>query len=258
MLVVRSVVGLATVQDLGRPGFVSHAVPRGGALVPALARRANAAAGNADEAACVEVFGKLALVAEAACVVATEEGARELHAGDALVVDPDPRARVRYVALGGGVDAPVVLGSRSTLVVAGIGRPLRAGDRVVAAGARGPAREPPRFEREGPIALVPGPDDPDAAALLAPTWRLAPASDRTGTRLDGPPLAFARDLRKSSPMVPGAVQVPSGGAPIVIGPDGPTTGGYPIVAVVVRADLDRFHALPVGASVAFEVRAHPR
>ena len=55
----------------------------------------------------------------------------------------------------------------------------------------------------------------------------------------------------SSPTVVGAIQLPHGGAPIVIGPDGPVTGGYPIVAVVASADLDAFHALPLGAEVIF-------
>lgn len=260
MLVVKQATGLATVQDLGRAGLAAQGVPRGGALVGALARRANAAAGNADDAACIEVFGRLALVAEERVVVATEAGApRELGAGEAFVVDGDPRLRARYVAIAGGVAAPVVLGSRSTLAVCGIGRALRAGDRIERAGSPRTPRDAPPFDRAGAIGVLAGPDDPELAERLAASpWRITAASDRTGTRLEGATLARAGDLRASSPMVPGAIQLPSGGAPIVIGPDGPTTGGYPIVAVVLRADLDRFHALPMGASVAFEVRAHPR
>jgi allophanate hydrolase subunit 2 len=252
MLTVRSLAGVATVQDLGRAGLLSHGVPRGGALVRALAARANAAAGNAEDAACVEVFGRLVVVAEQDVLVATERGARSLGAGEGLVIDPDPRVRARYLAIAGGVDAPRVLGSRSTLAVCGIGRPLRAGDRILSAGEPGTVATPKAFA-EGPIAIVPGPDGPAAArALASAKWRIGAASDRTGTRLEGPRIDRPPSGRlPSSPMVCGAIELPAAGAPIVIGPDGPTTGGYPIVAVIAGADLDRFHALPVGASVAF-------
>lgn len=61
-----------------------------------------------------------------------------------------------------------------------------------------------------------------------------------------------RDEVASSPTAIGAIQLPGGGAPIVVGPDGPTTGGYPIVAVIARADLDAFHEIALGAPVMFE------
>jgi allophanate hydrolase subunit 2 len=256
MLLVRKVVGLATVQDLGRAGLASHGVPRGGALVRTFLRRANAALGNDDGAACVEVFGRLSVVAESAVAVATERGdARQLRAGEELVVKPRADARARYLAIAGGVDAPVVLGSRSTLAACGIGGPLRPGDRIAPAAACGAARPPPPLAPSGPIAIIAGPDDLAVAPLLASSpWRVGAASSRAGTRLEGRSLAGrGSGVLPSSPMVPGAIQLPSGGTPIVIGPDGPTTGGYPIVAVIASADLDRFHALPVGADVAFEV-----
>jgi len=262
MLVVRKLAGLASIQDRGRVGLASHGVPRGGALVRALASRANAAVGNGDDAACVEILGRLVLAAERDVVVATErDDARTLRAGDELVVEPDPRSRARYVAIAGGVDAPLVLGSRAPLALCGIDHALRVGDRIAAL-APAPAVPAPRAaspfdaKPDVPIAIVAGPDDPHLArALASAPWRIATASDRTGTRLEGRAMdeAGGTGRRPSSPMVPGAIQLPSGGAPIVIGPDGPTTGGYPIVAVVADADLDRFCALPLGAPVSFVV-----
>jgi len=255
MIVVRKIAGLATIQDEGRAGFASQGVPRGGALVRSLARRANAAVGNAAAAACVEVFGRLLCVAERDVLVATDRGdARRLRAGEELAIDPDPGLRVRYLAIAGGVQAPLRLGGRSTLLVAGLGRALRAGDAIESAGAADAPRARESEESRGPIRLVAGPDHPDVANLIAGRpWRIGAASDRTGTRLEGDPIANAPAPTRSSPMICGALQLPPAGTPIVIGPDGPTTGGYPIVAVLARADRDRFHALPIGAAVRFEV-----
>ncbi len=264
MIVVEKTAGLATVQDLGRVGYASQGMPRGGALCPDLLRRANRALGNEEGAACVEVFGRLVIAAEGAVTIATERGeVTTLAAGEEYVVEPDATLRVRYLAIGGGVDAPVVLGSRSPLsgfksalskgsvlsgvgvgagAEAGVGVGVGAGVGVgVGAG----------------IGVVVGPDDSSAFdAFVGTTWRIGVASDRVGTRLAGPALARASaDVLPSSPTVIGAIQLPAGGSPIVIGPDGPTTGGYPIIAVIARAHLDAFHALPLGASVSFRTQA---
>ncbi|HEY1960228.1 MAG TPA: biotin-dependent carboxyltransferase family protein [Polyangiaceae bacterium] len=253
-LVVRKVAGLATIQDDGRVGFAAQGVPRGGALVRSLAHRANRAVGNADGAACVEIFGKLVVAAEHDVVIATERGdARTLRAGEEIAIDSDGSLRVRYLAIAGGVEAPSYFGSRSTLVVAGIGRALRTGDRIAPSVAPGAPRTLEPFVTSGSIRFIPGPDALGLApSLAAHVWRIGSASDRTGTRLEGHPLD-APPVTASSPMVCGAIQLPPSGAPIVIGPDGPTTGGYPIVGVLARADRDRFHALPIGAAVRFQV-----
>ena len=254
MIVVRKVLGLATVQDAGRAGLASHGVPRGGFLVPSLARAANTAAGNDADAACIEIFGRFACVADADVFLADERGARyELRAGSELVIEPDAALRVRYLALAGGVDAPVFLASRSTFPACGLGREIRRGDRLAssmravrARGAIAPMKTP-----GDPIRVVLGPD-PGGEAFVGNAFRISTMSDRTGTRLETTArLPSSSGALPSSPTVVGAIQLPLGGAPIVIGPDGPVTGGYPIVAVIARADLDRFHALPLGASVTF-------
>jgi allophanate hydrolase subunit 2 len=264
MIVVRKILGLATVQDAGRIGLASQGVPRSGFLVPTLAHAANAAAGNDPDAACVEIFGRFACVAETNVVVIGDERGkrRELRAGEELVVDPDPHLRVRYLAIAGGVDAPIFLGSRSTLAACDLGREIRRGDRLESARAPIHDRKAPPPIESGPIRIVLGPD-PGGEPLLSDAFRISTTSDRTGTRLDPQrPVATSSSSSgslPSSPTVIGAIQLPQGGAPIVIGVDGPVTGGYPIIGAIARHDLDAFHALPLGAAVTFVVvREGPR
>ncbi len=268
MIVVARAFGLVTVQDLGRTGHMHEAVPPGGALVPALLVAANRRAGNADDAPAIEVLGRAVLRAETDLVVATDrEPARALAAGDELEVASEPY-RATYVAPRGGVDVPVVLGGRGALVCAQLGPILRAGDRVKigevnrrdAEGTKLPdfvASAPLRLDL--PISIVPGPDrdafEPAALeALVAAPYRVLPASDRTGTRLAGPALARrAGFVETSRPMVRGALEVPADGQPIVLGPEHPTTGGYPLVAVIASTDLDRFFAIRLGGTVRFAI-----
>ncbi len=260
MIRVASVAGVVTVQDLGRPGFMHLGVPPGGALVKGALTRANAAVGNRPGAAALEVFGRLVLEATARARVATDDGAvRELAPGERATFASE-HARVRYVALAGGFDVPLRLGSRSTLLVAGLGghegRPLRAGDSLVAATdlAEAPA---PLAEALAPAGgarfrLLAGTEP----GSLAGAWRVHAASDRVGVRLeragaDAPPLVAA-PLGASVPMVQGALQVPPDGRPIVLGPDHPTTGGYPVLGFLDAVDFDRFFALPIGAALELE------
>lgn len=268
MIEIVKVSGLATIQDGGRPGLMHTGVPRSGAMVRELLARANGAARNAPDEAAIEAFGAISLVAhEGALVGLDDAGARRLRPGERLDLPAPSDARVRYVAVRGGFDVPRVLGARATLIVAGIGghegRALRAGDRVPVgtASAAGPLSLRPA--RTGPIRVVPGPDDdafePDALArLLEEGFTIAAASDRTGTRLDGPTIA-ARPAPSaaSGPMVRGAIEITPDGQPIVLGPDHPTTGGYPVIACVIRADLGRFMRIPVGGEVRF-ARAEKR
>jgi 5-oxoprolinase (ATP-hydrolysing) subunit C len=305
---VVTVTGLATVQDAGRPGRMHEGIPPGGALVPERLAIANAAAHNAPGEAGVEVFGTITFAAvQPVFVAADDSGGRWLAAGEAWSV-ATAGARVRYVAVRGGVDVPVVLGGRGTLLAGGFGghegRPLRRGDTLRAGGApvdgvrvrgasahghqgqreaerRSGSGKAPRYasaaeigaeteRRSGselaldpdPIRLVPGPDidrfAPEALGiLLGSPFEIAPQSDRVGVRLRGPTLPRAgHDSGVSAPMVRGAIQVPLAGEPIVLGPDHPTTGGYPVLATITRADLGALLARPLGATVRFSLARH--
>jgi allophanate hydrolase subunit 2 len=276
---ITALAGIATVQDGGRPGHMHEGVPPGGALVPHLLARANAAARNGPEAAAIELTGSLRLVACAPVLVATDDGeARSLAPGEPWPLRASHR--VGYVALRGGVDVPRVLGARATLLVARLGglegRPLRRGDRLACGDAPdvAPGVLPRRAGADAspvplhpldpldpsvPLRVVLGPDLHRFAAhapdlLLSSTWTVDARSDRVGVRLDGPALPRAagdEDRGLSAPMVRGAIQVPAAGQPIVLGPDHPTLGGYPVLATLLRADAGALAARHPGATVHF-------
>lgn len=257
-LQITKVLGLATVQDAGRLGTLRQGIPPGGALVPELLARANAAVDNLPGEAAIETFGTIAIVARGRLLVGSDDGATaSLGDGESWRLNCEG-ARVRYLALRGGLDVPTVLGGRGTLLVAGLGghegRGLRAGDVLATGGAlRHPAPLPPAPDRQSPIAVLAGPDGLPGDALeqlLSGVFRIDARSDRVGTRLDGPRLLRPLgDSGLSRPMVRGAIQLPADGMPIVLGPDHPVTGGYPVIATVLRRDQGRLAALPIGHSL---------
>jgi biotin-dependent carboxylase-like uncharacterized protein len=273
-LVVARVTGLVTVQDAGRPGFMHLGVPPGGPLSPSRFAAANAAIGNDPRAAGLEILGAITVTAERApaWIAADGEPPRALDRGDSVTVASTRDRRVRYLAVAGGIDVPIVFGGRGTLAVAGLGgldgRALRAGDRLGIASA--PASAPERARSNGrgsvdplsnaaAVRVVPGPDpaafEEDALYTLChERFRASSQTDRVGTRLDGPRIGTRRDAaRRSAPMVRGGIQVPPDGRPIVLGPDHPTTGGYPLVAVIVATDVERVVAASVGAPLTFRL-----
>jgi 5-oxoprolinase (ATP-hydrolysing) subunit C len=262
LIEVVSITGLALVQDGGRPGHMHEGVPPGGALVSYLLARANAAVRNAPDAAALEIFGTIALRSSESVTVASDDGQPAvLRPREAKVVACGV-ARVRYVAVRGGIAVPKALGGRGTLLVAGMGghagRPLGRGDQLGVGAEPECLVEPPVLPRgDAPIVVIPGPDLErfDRAAfgvLLGSEYRVSPLSDRVGARLVGPSLGRTDDdAGVSAPMVRGAIQVPGSGEPIVLGPDHPTMGGYPVLATVVAKGVDALMARPPGAAVRF-------
>jgi allophanate hydrolase subunit 2 len=109
------------------------------------------------------------------------------------------------------------------------------------------------------VRIVPGPDLDDFAraaidALTSAPYRILASSDRVGTRLEGRRVSRVEGRpERSRPMVRGAIEVPRDEQPIVLGPEHPTTGGYPLVAVIATSDLGRFHSIPLGGTVRFVV-----
>jgi biotin-dependent carboxylase-like uncharacterized protein len=261
---VEAVSGLATVQDAGRPGHMHEGVPTGGPIAFALMARANASARNSAGEPAIEVFGSLTLRAHVPLIVASDDAAAcAIVAGHSWTIETRG-ARVRYAAVRGGIDVAPVLGGRGTLLVAGLGghlgRALRKGDRMRIGSAPECFDPPPPVpDPRAAIRVIPGPDldrfAPRALdALLGSMFHVAVHSDRVGTRLVGPPLSRAdADDGFSAPMIKGAIQVPASGEPIVLGPDHPTTGGYPVIATVIRSDVGVLMARPVGSVVRFEL-----
>lgn len=263
---VSGAVGLALVVDRGREGFMHAGFPRSGPLSPRAFARANAAARNPSGAAAIELYGELELTAVGTETTLADDDGRvvRLSAG-ASARFSSGQGRCRYVAVRGGVDVAPVMGSRTTLLVAGLGghegRALRRGDVLPVGELDALATEAPETPRRHvappTIALAPGPDAGELEgaleALSASAWRVSPSSDRTGTRLsregvDAAPLARLDARRASIPMIEGAVQLTPAG-PVVLGPDHPTTGGYPVVAVLGRDALDALACVPLGGLV---------
>ena len=279
---------LTSVQDpQGRRGFARYGVSSSGAMDVPAANAANALLGNLSTDALLEItwdgptlrFSAAATIAltgaqfdvaldgarvTSNAVIEVPQGARlafgQLHAG----------ARA-YLAIGGGIDVPVVLGSRATDLRGGfggfMGRALRAGDRLpIGAGRAARTRRAvaiPPLDLESPVRILPGPHvdrfDPDVLdALCALPWTVSPHADRMGCRLEGPPLAHGGVSEVPSLGLPnGAIQVPGDGRPIVLLADHQPTGGYPVPAVVIGADLRILAQRMPGDEVRFELTSEP-
>lgn len=258
---------LATVQDLGRPGLAGLGVGRSGAADIGSLRLANRLLGNDPGAAAIEVtLGGLALRARGDLVVAltgapcpaTVDGVgvgpnapTRIPAGAVLRLGVPPQGLRTYVAVRGGLGVERVLGSRATDVMAGIGPAVLVAGTTLPVGQApdcwpnvdvAPVVGPPGGELE--LRVHPGPRDdwfvPDALAVLCSApYDVTSDSNRVGMRLQGPVLERSRDEElPSEGMVRGALQVPPTGQPTLFLSDHPVTGGYPVVGVVVGADLD--------------------
>ncbi len=255
MIVIEHLAGFATIQDLGRPGFMHEGLAPGGALVPELLVAANRSVGNVDGAPAIELFGRMIVRWQMRGTVAF--GDRVIEAGEGGRNQFESgKQRVIYFAVHGGIAAPLICGGRGTQLSAGIGAPLRAGDRLTVDRIHGQvlrAASDRLAVDDRPIRVVPGPDLVPGAleALLDGRFQISPASDRVGTRFDGPALPAPGGSGVSRPMVRGAIELPPDGHPIVLGPEHPTTGGYPVIGVVAAADQGQLFARPIGAKLRF-------
>lgn len=271
---------LTTVQDLGRQAWRDRGISRCGALDDLALAQGNLLVGNPPDAAGVEfTLGPATLRFHGDCCIAitgTDADAQldgrplppgwrqPVRAGQTLKIAA-PRERMRsYLAVSGGIAVPLVLGSRSTDLKAGFGgldgRALRDGDRLP---LTPPAALPARriglapADWDATVRALPGPDHDDfsaaaRAAFWAADWQLTPQSNRMGYRFSGPGLKRQRGTELASHgVLPGVVQVPPSGQPIALLADAQTTGGYPKIAVVIRADLWKLAQLRLGATLRF-------
>jgi antagonist of KipI len=271
--------GLYTlVVDFGRPGYRSLGVPVGGAADRAALALGNGLVGNPPDAAALEISlagPTLEAGCDLACVLLgapfalssdrqalTAGTTFTLQAGETLHIGSTPAGMRAYLCVRGGIAAPIVLGSRSTL------QPVRAGDELpcpagtIRARSLGPSPDghPGGAQPLGRppwkvLRALPGPQNDwferDKFFGRSGAFTVAPASDRMGVRLRGEPLRLPPRELVSEPVSPGAVQVTRDGQCIVLGVDGQTIGGYPKVAQVVSADLDQLGQLRPGDRVQF-------
>jgi 5-oxoprolinase (ATP-hydrolysing) subunit C len=251
------------VVDAGRPGTRRLGVPLGGPADRTSMSLGNALVGNLPFAPALEVtLTGPALVATGdvgMCVFGAPFRIRRdgdpiepghsftLRAGQTLDIGGTPDHCRAYVCVVGGFTVLPVLGSATAFA------PIREGDELPCVTSRLPGRSI-EFVRSavGRLRCLPGPQaDWFDEAFFRTTYRVTPASNRMGVRLDGPPLTMPKRELVSEPVAPGAVQVTNEGKPIVLGVDGQTIGGYPKVAHVIDADLDRLGQLRPGDEVTF-------
>jgi 5-oxoprolinase (ATP-hydrolysing) subunit C len=288
---VTATAGLASVQDLGRTGSLRYGVGRAGAMDRLALAAANMLLGNDEGAAGIEVpafpfAGRLtadcSLAITGVDCAARLDGqallpwsAHRARAGQELVLGLPQggvwRASRAYVALPGGVDVPEVLGSRSTQLRGAFGglegRFLQVGDHVRAAD---PGETPAGFGLVPPALALPLEADGVPAVRVLPAgeygcftpaaqeafwsqeWKITAQSDRYGYRLAGTALEFAEPVEMlSHGIVPGVIQVPSGGQPIIQMSDAQPSGGYPKIGTVIDADLWRLGQAPIGSRIRF-------
>lgn len=268
---------LGTVQDLGRAGYAHLGVPPSGAVDGASLRLANRLLGNPEGAAGIEftLGGAELRFHDPAWVTLT--GAPLEATADGYQVSMNGPVRVRrslqlttpaegvrtYLAVRGGIAAPPVLGSAATDLLSGLGPPPLSDGTTLSLGAgtglpgmltdTAPASPIPA---EPELRLHPGPRDAWLAegawaTLCASTYTVTPDSNRVGVRFDGPPLPRREGELPSEGIVTGGLQLPPSGQPILFLTDHPTTGGYPVVAVLATADLPVAAQLRPGTRVRF-------
>jgi antagonist of KipI len=264
----------STVQDRGRPQHVRAGVPVSGPADPFAFRAAQALVGNAVAEAAIEAVGlPFSFRCESSRIVAVT--GRDIavtsrdpvppwtsifvRAGDLVTVTGTARSRYTYIAVSGGLTSDVLLGSRSVYPRAGLGRALRAGDTIPLGRPRRAAEDAGRrirFEYGEEVAAMPGPhltrfDADTHARFFGGAFTASAQSDRQGARLDGVDVAPLPGEILSCGVVAGAVQVPRGGQPIVLLADHQTTGGYPVIATVIAADLGLVAQRAPGETVRF-------
>jgi antagonist of KipI len=263
-----------TVQDLGRAGLRSAGVPQGGAVDPLALVVANMLVGNCDGDAALQCMligpiirfesDRLVAICGAVADGVPHSTAFRARAGETLSLAKLRGGVYACVAIAGGIDVPSILGSRSTDVRVGWGgldgRPLRGGDKLTLGKPRylkstGDWRvnSEPWYPARDPIRMVRGPEwnefDPSWTAQV---FRVTPRTDAMGVRLAGKALIRdgERDMQ-SAPVVPGTIQVPPDGQPIVLLANAQTLGGYPRVANVISADVHRVGQTRPGTDLRF-------
>lgn len=275
----------ASIQDAGRFGFRRIGVPWSGVLDRRLMRIANHLVGNEENAPVVECFDggqqfaaagaslRIAIAGNAVLEVEDDAGRRQVASWRSLILEPGQALRIAHISPGriavlavSGMTVPPVMGSASTYARAALGgfhgRALQAGDEIGAsattAGAGRMLTHPPE-PSTGAIRVVPGPqhdhfDSRFWSIFTSSDYEVSRAADRMGVRLEGPPLrhlAHHGHEIVSDATVPGSIQVPGTGLPVVLLADAQTAGGYPKVATVISADLARVAASPPGSTIRF-------
>ena len=276
---------LTTVQDAGRFGYQSSGMPVCGPMDPVSFQLANILLGNAPDAACLEatingpaiVFhNDTRFVITGAHMEPKLNGADipnnwviKARQKDVLRLGFTKRGCRAYIGFQGGIDVPLVMGSRSTYLAGNLGgyqgRPLKDGDTLPLGKEKGNPRSLPvsagwkdKLFSDDPIRILPGPEvhffgSPSIQKLLSATFTIGANSNRMAYTLEGeqiPPLPGKTDII-SAAVPTGTIQVPANGTPLLLMADRQTSGGYPRIAVVCSADICRLGQKKPGDTISF-------
>jgi biotin-dependent carboxylase-like uncharacterized protein len=264
----------STVQDRGRYGHLREGVPASGPADPFAFRAAQALVGNTRADAAIEAVGlPFSFRTETSRIVAVtgrdvSVSVRDsvpawtslfVRAGDLVTITGTARSRYTYVAVSGGIATATVLGSRSAYARAGLGAMLRHGDVLALGDPRRSAEDAGHsvaFTYGDEVAAIPGPhlprfDDGAIESFFDASFAVSTQSDRQGVRLEGAGVAPREGEILTCGVVAGAIQVPRDGQPIVLLADHQTTGGYPIIATVIGADIGLVAQRAPGEAVSF-------
>ncbi len=280
---------LTTIQDMGRIGYQGYGVPVSGAMDFFALAVANALVRNERSDAAIEIRSPVTFQSDSSALVAVTGADADvrikgrsalqwtgifLRPGSEIEVAPKSASGWQYLSVHGGIEVPCVLGSRSTYLRGGfgglLGRALESGDELPidsprlsdwsSAAGIGASAHIRRFaSRDRIIRVVLGPHSDRFTQQVIETlqsqdYRLTASADRMGYRLRGTALARNRDDELISCGVPlGAIQVPPDGQPIVLMADHQTTGGYPIIATVIGADVPILAQSAQGEAIRFRV-----
>jgi len=276
----------STVQDYGRYGYRKYGTPISGAMDWYALRVANILVGNPEKAAGIEVtFSGLRLTVNRDVLIAITGGNLSpqinnepismwsplwLKKGDSLSFTRLRSGLRAYVAVREGIDVPLVMNSRSATINAGIGRELKSGDTLPIGKKSGvkriklkslPDHYVPQHKTKNKLSVILGPQNnyftPEALELfLNSEYTITSQSNRQGYRLEGPEIRHVKDYSIISDAVfPGAIQVPGNRLPIILLADAQTTGGYPKIASVISADLDKIGQAKPSDTIIFKTVA---
>ncbi len=284
---------LNTVQDLGRAGYRNIGITATGAMDPIALRVGNILVGNGEDAAAIEIqtfpfrieFEEALTFAVTGADCAARLDGSDLppywcvraEKGQILELSTPLKNARAYLCLQGGVDVPVVMGSRSTSLRGSFGghegRHLTTGDRLPVLPCEPPALPasglgvmplteamPDMFpvSEKGELLLraIPAAEHDlfgeSAERFWSEAWKITSQSDRTGYRLAGTPLTLSAPVElRSYGVIPGVVQVPPSGEPIIQMSDANTAGGYPKMAGIIDSDLWRLGQARIGSRIRF-------
>ncbi|HEY7161009.1 MAG TPA: biotin-dependent carboxyltransferase family protein [Acidobacteriota bacterium] len=267
--------GLTTIQDLGRTGWESSGMPRSGAFDPFLARVANQLAGNSHDTALLEFalagpslrFDKSVRIALAGFTLKYILNGIAVPEFRSFKVEAGEELRFKgmdgwfgYLAVSGGIQIQKILGSASTYAAAGIFGRLKSGDRLQC----GEMTERSFAINKDLLQLPKNNVAPILEAahshlfnehskvlISSEEYKLTLQSDRMGARLEGTAIEVP-EIKRSVPTLPGVIQIARSGQPIILGPEGPVTGGYPQIGILSQASWTTLASIQPGKTIRFQ------